>query len=489
MKELNLNLVEEKAPLYLRIARAMRTAIQRGQVLPGEPLPSTRKLASLLNCHRHTVMTALDELVAEGWINARPRQGYLVSTTLPDTFFVPGDSSAVDSPATTSPRIITTWDQDEPGYPPAMDGNHLNLRSGVADLRLFPVKEFNACLSDVLRRDPSSALGLGPVLGSEKLIREMSTYLRRVRAIADKKIIITHGSQEGIYMTGQLLLKPGDRVAMEDPGYPLARQAFKAAGAEIVPVRSDKGGMDTDHLLKLVQRQKIRLIYVTPLHQFPTTATLPANRRLHLYQIAAKYQIPILEDDYDHEYHYRSYPPSPLAANDPMGLVIYVSTLSKTLFPSVRIAFMAVPPSFVPGIRRYRNITTRPPGLINQNAIAGWIAQGGFERHLRKMRKCYEERRNTMVESLEKARDKGIPLSWSVPDGGMALWLDTNKDSGKVARQAEQQGISLLHESLFRLKPEKGTHLRLGFAHLPCDEIKQGIQRLAEIIDACKDQA
>jgi GntR family transcriptional regulator/MocR family aminotransferase len=225
----------------------------------------------------------------------------------------------------------------------------------------------------------------------------------------------------------------------------------------------------------------VRLIYLTPHHQYPTTVTLPTARRLRIYELASRHQIPIVEDDYDHEFHFRSQPIAPMASSDPCGLVIYISTLSKIMFPSARIGFLAVPEELFEPLARQRAIVTRQNSIFMQDAIARWMDSGGFERHLKRMRRVYEERRDAMIASLEDGRHRGLPLAWTVPDGGMALWLDTGLDSDAVAARAAEAGVYVSAESEFRPgPPHSGTHLRLGFASQSPQEIQAGIGLLMD---------
>ena len=260
-------------------------------------------------------------------------------------------------------------------------------------------------------------------------------------AITGRRIIVTHGAQEGIFLVAQLLVGPGHKVAVEMPGYPSGWDAFRAAGGEIVPVKVDAQGMDPDALESAIAKQRIHLIYLTPHHQYPTTATLPAARRLRIYELASRHQIPIIEDDYDHEFHYRSQPIAPMASIDPCGLVIYMSTLSKITFPSMRIGCLAVPDALYEPLVNLRSIITRQTNSFMEDAVARWMDGGGFERHLRRMRRVYEERRDMTVTALEEARTRGLELSWSVPEGGMGMWLDCGADAERVTQLAAEAGV------------------------------------------------
>lgn len=480
MRELNLLLPKNKKPYYLRIAEALRAAITQGQLQCGEPLPSTRAFARMFRVHRHTVMAALEELVAEGWIISKTRQHFQVSNELPSNFF---KSKTIDL-SNLSNVTKHRWRVIRCANLPSLIPAHLkyNFQSGLPDLRLFPHNEFRLCLVDAFKHSPEKIMGYSDAIGHLPFIDAVKLYLRRVRDIADREIIVTHGSQEGIFLTAQLLIKPGDTVAVEKLGYPPAWEALKMAGAKLAPIDVDQEGLDPDSLEKNLKNKKIRLIYVTPLHQYPTTVTLTIPRRLKLYELASQYGVPILEDDYDHEFHYRSQPLSPLASLDPCEQVIYVSTFSKILYPSARLGFIAVPSLLVNSFRNYKRIMSRQNDLLLQDAVARWINDGGFERHLRRMRRIYEERRETILSCVEKGREKGLSLSCQVPDGGMAIWLNIHANADKLMRDAAKHGIRVSSESFYSLKATSPTHLRLGFANQTSDEIRAGMDLLFKII-------
>lgn len=477
MKSLLLKLPAGRGPLYLRIAEAVRRAVGTGQLRPGEALPSTRVLARDLRTNRHTVMAAFGELAAEGWLTVEPRFPVRVSATLPSRFFEPQKTATL--PARRPHRWrITRRPQLEPlassRYP-----FKWNFVVGP-DLRLFPFEDFRSHLADALKRSGPRLFDYGDPLGQPSLVEELGVFLRRTRAIKDRRIIITHGSQEAIFLASQVLLKAGDWVGVEEMGYHPAFEALKSAGAKLAPLRIDSEGLDPDHLAFTLRRKKLRLLYMTPLHQYPTTVTLPIARRMRIYELAARYRVPILEDDYDHEYHYRCNPMTPFAADDTDGLVIYISTFSKVFSPSARIGFMAVPPALAQPFAAFRRIVTRQNDYLLQDAVARWMRDGSFERHLRRTRRIYEERRDAMLASLERGRELG--LNWQKPDGGMALWLETGRDSKTAAALAEKRGVYTSPESEYQLKRGRATHLRLGFAQQSPPEIRAGIDVLLKVL-------
>ena len=485
MLDLMLSVPQDRRPGYLRIAEALRSAIQAGRAKPGERLPSSRVLAATLGVHRHTVAAAMDELVAEGWLEAGERRVHQVCQVLPSEFFKPkGGAKATAFERKFKWRLARESTTLICGLA-LNSGYRYVFQGGLPDLRLFPYDEFRACVAESLRRSPTAYGGYGDPAGHPEFIEQLADYLRRVRALTGRRIVVTHGAQEGIFLIAQLLVSPGDKVVLETPGYTAAWDAVRAAGGEPVPVKVDANGLDPEALEAAIARHRVRLIYLTPHHQYPTTATLPTARRLRIYELASRHQIPIVEDDYDHEFHYRSQPIAPMASSDPCGLVIYVSTLSKIMFPSARIGFLAVPEELYEPLYRQRAIVTRQNSIFTQDAIARWMAGGGFERHLKRMRRVYQERRDTLVECLEAGRRAGLPLAWAVPDGGMALWLDTGLDSDAVAARAGEAGVFVSSESEFQPDGARsGSHLRLGFASQTPGEIRAGMALLLEAMKA-----
>ncbi|MBI3505062.1 MAG: PLP-dependent aminotransferase family protein [Proteobacteria bacterium] len=492
MRVLSLQIPKDSRARYLRIADAVRAAIRVGRAKPGELMPSLRELSRFVGSHRFTIMAAMNELVAEGWLEAEPRRGYRVHGTLPDAFMqsqaaglaAPGGGSREASrDGSASLRAIKRFRiarrvraEDAPVGTP----KPFNFKSGYPDLRRFPTAEFKSCLWDAIKLSGRKLMTYGDPAGHPELVEAISTYLRRARAIPERPVLVTHGSQEAIFLAAQLLLKPGDKVAVEALGYPPAWDAFRAAGAKLLPVRVDGSGIDPDDLERVARRNRLRLLYVTPLHQYPTTVTLPVSRRLRLYEIASRRGIVILEDDYDHEFHFRSQPPAPLAASDPDGRVIYASSFSKSVFPSARVGFLAVPRPLAAAARGLRRIVTRQNDALMQDAFARWMRSGGLERHLRRMRRVYHERRDAFAAMLdETARGD---FEWTVPDGGMALWLDAKADARKAAEAAARLGVAVTPESGLVFDGSNGTHLRLGFAHHEPHEARQGLSLLLKAI-------
>ncbi|MGE0632472.1 MAG: PLP-dependent aminotransferase family protein [Pseudobdellovibrionaceae bacterium] len=479
MKTLLLQLPKSKKTLHLKVADSIRGAILNGQLLPGEKLPSSRVLAKQLGIHRQTIMAAFEELAMEGWTVSLLRKGYLVA-----------DSKALQF--VTAKMPIRKPKQDHQyewrwrtkvnlGSFQAETPIRYNFQSGLPDLELFPKEEFRSHIAHAMKKGSKNLLGYGSPYGIEPLRKAIDTCLRRLKNISDRTTIITHGSQEAVYLTIRLLVQAGDCVAIEDPGYPPLQELLRTMGAKTLPLPLDGEGLIPEKLEAAVKKFPIRVLFLTPLHQFPSTVILSAPRRIQIYEIARKHSIAIVEDDYDHEFHYRTQPLEPMASHDTYGQVIYLSTLSKLMFPGARLGFMSVPQSFAKNFTQYRRLVTHANESITQQALASWILDGGFERHLNRMRRVYERRLKTIEESLDGLKTNG-KVSWQSPSGGMALWLDVKQNSTNVAEKALEKGIFVTPESYYRFDGKPGTHMRVGFSNQSENNLKAGIAEFEKIL-------
>ncbi|WP_295902748.1 PLP-dependent aminotransferase family protein [uncultured Bdellovibrio sp.] len=473
MRELLITLDKTKKQKYQALAEGLRLSIKQGKVRPGERLPSSRDLARIFKMHRHTVMTALAELEAEGWIVSKTKRYYQVTETLPDTFL--RSRPSLQSFALPRQAIKVVRSAPDLDFVPVNSFKH-SFPSGFPDVRLFPMKEFKSLMSDALTA--KGVLNYGDPAGYPMLLKEIKDYLRRVRNVDGREVIVTNGSQEALFFLAQALIAPGDKIAVEALGYPPALSTFQYAGGKLVPITVDKEGLCVDELEEKLKKQKIKFLYLTPLHQYPTTVTLSAERRLKLYELALKYGMLIIEDDYDHEFHFVSQPVAPLASFDPAGIVLYISTFSKILFPSARVGFMAVPEIFGKEIAKLKRISSRQNEQILQVAIALWMKSGGFEKHLRKMRRIYEERKKAMIEDLQRWQKLYPRISWAEPDGGMALWLELSVNTTRFAQKMKSKSILVAPEQSYRVDGKSGTHVRLGFSGFSPEENRASLKAL-----------
>ncbi len=459
-------------PAFLRLGKALVADIREGRLAAGEKLPSTRKLASQLGVHRNTVIAAYDELTAQGWIRGAQGQGTFVRADLPQKISV-SQSSPVAPHYCLPVRSPLMRVPLEPGV--------LSLGGGLPDTRLVSCPELSRTIRRVLRRG-HTLLDYGSPFGVPRLRSAIAQMLRETRGIAvsAENVLITRGSQMGIYLLGQALLRRGDAIAVESFGYRAAFQAFRIGGVKLLSVPVDEEGMQVERLEKIHRQTPLRAVYLTPHHQYPTLVTLSAGRRMRLQNFARKNRIAIIEDDYDHEFHYEGRPVLPMASQNSSGNVIYLGTLSKVLAPGLRIGYVVAPPAVLEPLAALRSHIDSHGDGVMETAIAEWIEEGELARHARKVRRAYLARRQALVELLE--RDLPDALSYAVPTGGMAIWARsrTCSDVNAWVDRAMELGVRVSPASYYRLDGKNLPFVRLGYARLSSEELSVAVERLAE---------
>lgn len=458
-------------PVFVQIARAVALDVRRGRLKPGDRLPGSRRLAERLGVHRNTVIAAFDELQAEGWIEPRPGQGTFVASTLPETPSVPGQRPDEPSFAYESAGELP------PFFPPK---GALVLGGGTPDLRLAPTDEIARAWRRGMRRH-RHLLGYGDPRGLPRLRTALAGMLsaRRGLAVQPEQILITRGSQMALYLLAKTLLKPGDHVAIEELGYPPAWQALKDAGAVLHPLPLDEDGLDVDALAALADRVPLRALYLTPHHQFPTMTVLPAPRRLALLQLAARHGFAVLEDDYDHEFHFDGRPVLPLASNDEAGSVVYVGTLSKVVAPGLRLGWIVAPRALIDTVAARRLYVDRQGDLAMEAAVAELIEDDTIPRHTRRMRRVYAARRAHAIQLLRVGLGERMELV--VPPGGVALWPRLDFDVDGWVERARSRDVYLSAGRQFAFDGGYQPHVRLGFPGLDEAELTDAIGRLVDV--------
>ncbi len=474
---------EGDIPLFVQISSSLARDIARGRLRPGARLPGTRTLAETLGVHRSTVVTAYAELAAQGWVATRPGGATFVAA-----------SSRDPKPRRFAPRHTGAGMATSVGFElePTLAGpvqvsrlprGGLYLWGGVPDPRLAPVDLLARAYRRVAKRQGATLFGysVDPYghEGLRRAIARLATSARGLAATADN-VLITRGSQMALDLSARSLLRPGDIVAVEALGYRNAVNVFRRAGAVVVPVRVDQHGIDVDALVALTREKAVRMVYVTPHHQHPTTVTLSATRRLALLDLARREHIAVLEDDYDQEFHYDGRPVLPLASNDPSGNVIYVGTLAKILAPGLRIAFVVAPPPLLARMAAERALIDRQGDAVLECSIAELIEDGDVERHVRRTRRIYRARRDAFCENLE--RELGSLLRFRRPPGGMAIWADVAPELDVEAWQtcASGRGVYFQIGRQFAVDGAPVQSVRFGFAFLDEKESATGIRRLGE---------
>ena len=471
-------------PMFQRIARAVVDDIRRGRLVASQRLPGSRALAGELGVHRNTVLAALAELEAQGWIVTHPARGTFVADALPETPVTrapparrPGRSRALGFALPPEPEL-------SPRYGGEPRRGELQLSAGVPDPRLFPVDALARAWRRVVRRDGRRLLTYDVPEGHPALRAALAAMMRAIRGLActADDVLVVRGSQMAIDLCARGLLAPGDRVAVEALGYRPSWDALRLAGAELVPVPVDAQGIDVGAIARAAARKRLRAVYLTSHHQYPTTVTLSPARRLALAALAREHRLVVLEDDYDHEFHYEGRPVPPLAAADDGGHVVYLGTLSKILAPGLRLGFLIAPPPVIARLGVLRAAMDRQGDRPMEAAVAELIEDGELERHVRRTRTAYLARRDALIEHL-RAR-LGSALTFEVPRGGISLWAKVapDLDVGRWLAACAARGVHISPGSRYTFRGDDPGAIRLVFSALTPAELDRATSVMASSV-------
>jgi GntR family transcriptional regulator/MocR family aminotransferase len=443
-------------------------------------------LADELGVSRGTTVAAFRQLVAEGYVEGSIGSGTRVASSLPEESLraraTPLRKESAPRRAVLSERgkllamVKATAVEDR--------GEARAFRPGLPALEEFPFGVWSRLAQRVMRRPPRALLtygrpeGYGPL---RRLIAERLSVTRAVRCEAGQVIVVS-GAQQGLELAARVLLDPGDEAWVEDPGYPGTRGALLGAGVRVTPVPVDEEGLEVEAGLRRAPRA--RMACVTPSHQSPCGFVMSLGRRLELLEWADRSGAWIVEDDYDSEYRYSGRPLASLQGLDAHDRVIYVGTFSKVMFASLRLAYLVVPPDLVDAFAAARALSGRHTSTPDQAILAEFMAEGHFERHLRRTRKLYAERQRALVRATE--RELGGLLSMRPAEGGMHLvgWLERGQDDASVSRRAAALGVEAPPLSAFSMEPRRTGGLVLGYAGFEESEIERGVRRLAAVLQA-----
>lgn len=482
-------------PLGRQVYDWIRAAILAGQLAPGSRLPSTRALAGQLGVSRNTVFLAYEQLLAEGYLVGQVGHGTHVAPILPERLLhAPPRSNraAAPGPAPDDARLSRRGLllARTPYMPVARAASAASatvpgastFQSGQPDVAAFPFDLWARLLAHHTRETLPSVAGYQGPAGHPPLREAIAAHVavaRGVRCAADQVIIVA-GAQGGLDLAARLLLDPGDRAWIEDPGYPGAHGALLGAGAHVVPVPVDGEGLDVE--AGAARAPGARLAVVTPSHQFPLGATMSLARRLRLLAWAREAGAWIVEDDYDSEYRFAGRPIEALQGLDAAGRVIYLGTFSKVLFPSLRLGYLIVPPDLARDFAAARRFVDGHVPLLEQLALADFLRAGHFARHVRRMRALYAARRAALTDAV---RDELADLLELAPqEAGLHVvgWLPPGVDDRLAAERAAEHGVDVLPVSAFATEPLPRGGLLLGYGALDEPAIREGIHRLARAL-------
>lgn len=453
----------EKA-IYLQIADAIIAAIKSKRLKPGDVLPSTRKLSEIISVNRNTLIKALDILLAEGWLVSRDRVGVFVA-----------EVSILSKVKMVPPKA----------QPPLIKRPKIILDDGVPNTQIAPIKELARAYRRVFSLNSRfSILGYTNSTGCiefRSIISQMLNHKRGMQTDANG-ICITRGSQMALYLTAQCLLTARDIVLVENPGYQQAWKAFKSAGAKIIPVSVDNEGIEIDKVKEILEHNSnVKAIYVTPHHQYPTTVTLSLERRLRLIELSNTYSFTIIEDDYDHEFHFEKRPVLPISSYSHLKKYVYIGTFSKVVAPSLRTGYLASSPGFVQKIGDLREIIDVQNDSMMEQAIVELIKNGDVKRHTRRAAKYYKEKRKYFKKLLDiHLRDKAM---YTVPAGGLAFWIRPRKviPISDLIKDLENSGIQVKDSFKYSFN-EPINGFRLGYGSVSREDLEKVVVKLSELL-------
>ncbi|MFF3685863.1 PLP-dependent aminotransferase family protein [Streptomyces sp. NBC_00390] len=481
-------------PLQQQVCDQFVALVRSGRLRPGDSVPPSRELAHQLGVSRTVVLRAYELLRANGVLTARRGSGTQVAAR--EELPVPAERPLSRAPlAPQPPRPTDTghalW---QPWEPPPMhrSGGSLDFRHGTPALASFPVARWRQSLSDALSRADATSLGYGLAEGSPALRTEIATLVRQSRALtaSPESIVVTNGATQAMDILVRALVAPNDVVVIEDPSHTVLRQIFGSSQAAVVPVPVDEEGLRVGDIDAQVRAHghdpdRVRLVYVTPSHQFPTGCVMSESRRRALVEWAHERGATVLEDDYHNEYTFSDSRLPALAADRHGGVVVYVGSFSKTLFPSLRIGYAILPRHLVQPFLGIKWITDRLTATVEQEALADFISCGAYARHIGKMTRLYRQRRRRLLEALYEHFGAGVRISGEAAGLHVMVTLPglPAGDEARIADRAAGLGVRIYPASGYYVQdpPSEPTFL-MGYAALPTAHITEGVALLAAAV-------
>ena len=469
--------------VYLQISNQLINAIQRGFLTAGTKLPGTRTLGNLLQIHRNTIVAAYDELHAQGWVEMRPNQGTFVlakSDDKPQKIRSAQQNQLAVYPSCTGYSFRKSMLLDNPFEHSACE---YVFNDGIPDIRLTQIDHLSSLYSANLKRKSNrKKLGYYNHDGSEYFKKNLSNYLNLSRGlhISKDNILITRSTEMSVYIASEILLSAGEIVLVGEMSYFSVNMIFQKSGAHIMSVPIDQEGIDVDAVREICERQRVRMLYITPHHHYPTTVTLSAERRIALLDLASQFGFIILEDDYDYDFHYDKAPVLPLASADTNGMVVYIGSFGKSLAPGFRTGFIVAPQNLMIEMRKHLGIIDRQGDIMMEQVLGEMIEEGDIHRYLKKSLKVYQERRDYFTSLLEQQLHEY--LDFRKPSGGLAVWATWKQPINllQLSRSCARNNLFIPRTLLYQNSSLTAT--RLGFGHFTIEEMEESIAILHQAV-------
>jgi GntR family transcriptional regulator / MocR family aminotransferase len=484
-----------KIPMYRQLYDWFRKAIIEGILRPGQRVPSTRGLAVELKISRIPVVNAYAQLLTEGYFETFVGAGTCVARSIPDdagsfpTVRARKKREAQEKAEPSGPRRLSRRGTVLSQVPAQTWLDNLGaFRVSLPALDHFPLGIWSKLVARHCRRPPRGIMAYGEAMGYLPFRETIAEYLGAVRGVRcePSQILVTTGSQQALLLCAQVLMDSKDRMLMEEPGYPGARQAFTTAGVRLIPVRLDHEGVSMDEISR--RGRDARAVYVTPSHQYPMGMTMGATRRMLLLTWAARVGAWIIEDDYDSEYRFGSRPIASLQGLDTDGRVIYVGTFSKVMFPALRLGYMVVPPDLVSAFCAARDSADVFSSTLYQAVMTEFIREGHFARHIRRMRMLYMERRSALVDAIQTQMGGTLEVIGAEAGLHLVALLPRGTDDVAVSKHAAVRGVSAIPlSSCCSQSPARGG-LILGYGGTNLHQIHDGVGKLKLSVQSALDR-
>ncbi len=476
---------QDRKPLHRQIYDSLRAMISERRLAPGQQIPSSRGLADELGISRIPVLGAYAQLLAEGYLESRTGAGTFVATSLaPELAGARLATAKLPAAIGTVTISRAAGRLRVPPQPWLRAGGAFSV--GHLDYDGFPFHAWSRLVTRHARRVRARSLNYMERVGLLELREAVAQYLRTARAVQCEasQILIVSGSQQALALSARVLLDTGSPVWVEEPGYPFMRDALTLTGCRIVPVPVDGEGLDVAAGIKL--SRSARAAFVTPSHQFPLGVTMSAARRLKLLEWAHRANSWIVEDDYDSEYRYESMPVASLQGLD-HGLdrrsrVIYIGTFSKTLFPSLRMGYAVIPPALLEPFVAVRGASDLFPPYLYQAALADFLNEGHFARHVRKTRQLYAERRSALVRALREEFGPQVEILGADAGMHLVMTLPPGLSDRKIAERAAEENLWLWPLSMAYAGANARQGFILGFASTRAEQMADAVRRLRQLV-------
>jgi GntR family transcriptional regulator/MocR family aminotransferase len=443
-------------------------------------------LAKFLGISRIVVKQSYEQLIDEGYLQTVVGSGTFVCAQLPENLLhsarLPSEQKKVQVPIQVSHYGAIVSEMDIPEM--TSQEVPISFRYGRPAFDQFPMQIWRKLLLHHCRSSLDWLDYASEPQGYRPLREVLARYLYRSRSVQceSEQILMVSGTQQAIDLIARLLIDPNETIALEEPGYlGVRRHAFLAREAKLMPIPVDESGLVVEHLTKSTANS-IKLVYITPSHQFPTGAVLPLSRRLELLSWAQDNGAMIIEDDYDSEYRYEGQPIPALQGLDSSSTVLYIGSFSKVLFPSLRIGYLVLPPTLVPMFIRAKWLLDRQLPLLEQLVLTDFIAEGHLERHLRRMRVYYDQRRQVLLQALHAHLGQKATIFGENAGIHLMVRLHTNLSDQEIIHRANRMGVGMVAASPYYLQAAPTGEFIFGYSELTQQQLNEGIRRLAQVL-------